>query len=65
MSEFYQTLKQSPMWDENKEMFLPGEIEYLKQQERQKTGIPIPPELYEELNALAQELQMSSQLTTL
>ncbi|MCP4402075.1 MAG: Ldh family oxidoreductase [bacterium] len=65
MSEFYQTLKQSPMWDENKQMFLPGEIEYLKQQEREKTGIPVPAELYEELTALAQELQMSNQLTTL
>ncbi len=65
MSEFYQTIKQSPMWDENKEMFLPGEIEYLKQQERKKSGVPIPPELYKDLNTLAQELDMSSKLTTL
>lgn len=65
MSEFYHTVKQSPMWDEEKEMFLPGEIEYLKQQERETTGIPIPAELYADLKTLAQELHVSSQLTIL
>lgn len=65
MSEFYQTLKASPMWERDKEMLLPGELEYRKQQEREQTGIPTPPELYKELTALAQELNVSSQLTTL
>ncbi len=63
MSEFYQRIKNSPMWDASKEMFLPGEIEYLKQQEREKTGIPVPPELYEELKTLAKELNVTSPLT--
>jgi LDH2 family malate/lactate/ureidoglycolate dehydrogenase len=46
-------------------MLLPGEIEYLKQQEREKTGIPVPPELYDELTTLAQELKMSNTVETL
>jgi LDH2 family malate/lactate/ureidoglycolate dehydrogenase len=65
MAEFYQTIKTSPMWDESKEMFLPGEIEYRKQLEREKHGIPVPSELYEELTLLGNELHVRSQLTTL
>ncbi len=65
MAEFYQTIKASPMWEDGKEMFLPGEIEYRKQQERQEHGIPIPPELYDELRHIAQDAHVSTQLTTL
>ena len=28
MAEFFETVKQSPMWNSDSEMLLPGEIEY-------------------------------------
>jgi LDH2 family malate/lactate/ureidoglycolate dehydrogenase len=37
-------------------IYLPGEIEWLKQQERLKSGVPVPPEVLEELRHLAAEL---------
>ena len=52
MAEFYKTIKATPMWDETKEMFLPGEIEYRTEQKRLETGIPLPAELFEDLKAL-------------
>ncbi|MBC8330470.1 MAG: Ldh family oxidoreductase [Anaerolineae bacterium] len=56
MDTFHQTLKESPMWDENQEMMLPGEIEYRTTQVRKENGIPLPPQLYDDLVALGQEL---------
>ncbi|WP_420641565.1 Ldh family oxidoreductase [Candidatus Leptofilum sp.] len=55
MTAFYQTIKSSPMWDDTKEMMLPGEIEHRTAQARLKTGIPIPAALREELIALGQK----------
>jgi LDH2 family malate/lactate/ureidoglycolate dehydrogenase len=37
-------------------IYLPGEIEWLKQQERLKSGVPVPQEVLEELRHLAAEL---------
>jgi LDH2 family malate/lactate/ureidoglycolate dehydrogenase len=37
-------------------IYLPGEIEWLKQQERLKSGVPVPREVLEELRQLAAEL---------
>jgi LDH2 family malate/lactate/ureidoglycolate dehydrogenase len=37
-------------------IYLPGEIEWLKQQERLKSGVPVPPVVLEELRHLAAEL---------
>lgn len=65
MASFFQTVKASPMWDESKEMLLPGEIEYRTSLERKKNGIPIPPKLYEELVALGREMGVSSALSRL
>jgi LDH2 family malate/lactate/ureidoglycolate dehydrogenase len=56
MAEFTDSIKTSPMWDEGREMLLPGEIEYLTTLARQKEGIPLPPKLYEELLELGREL---------
>ncbi len=64
MTSFYQTIKSSPMWDESKEMLLPGELEYRTAQERAANGIPLPPELYAELKELGSELEVSSHLPT-
>jgi LDH2 family malate/lactate/ureidoglycolate dehydrogenase len=58
MAAFYETIKASPMWDESKEMMLPGEIEHRTAEARARNGIPIPAALYEELAALGRELDV-------
>jgi LDH2 family malate/lactate/ureidoglycolate dehydrogenase len=56
MAEFCRTVKQSPMWDTQDEMLLPGEIEYRTEQRRRREGIPLPAPLCDELAALGREL---------
>jgi LDH2 family malate/lactate/ureidoglycolate dehydrogenase len=56
MSDFFTTVKQSPMWDTSAEMLLPGEIEYRMERERRRAGIPLPDSLYQELLEMSQRL---------
>jgi len=56
MSDFYQTIKSSPMWDRDREMLLPGEIEHLTAVSRSTNGIPIPTNLLNDLVALGNRL---------
>lgn len=63
MADFFQTVKQSPMWDEDSEMLLPGEIEYRKEKERLSGGIPIPEPLYDELIQLGKDLNLDKALS--
>lgn len=58
MAEFFETVKQSPMWGEDSEMLLPGEIEHRKEVERLEQGIPIPEPLYDELVRLGQDMDL-------
>jgi LDH2 family malate/lactate/ureidoglycolate dehydrogenase len=62
MAEFTATIKGSPMWDESREMLLPGEIEHRTALARTRDGIPLPPNLYEELVTLGRELGVSTNL---
>ncbi len=62
MSDFIRTIKESPMWNPDSEMLLPGEIEYRKEQERRRDGIPIPAALYDELAAIGSELNLDAAL---
>jgi len=62
MANFREVLKSTPMWDSEKEILLPGEIEYRTSLERQKHGIPIPEALYDELNGLASSLGITGTL---
>jgi LDH2 family malate/lactate/ureidoglycolate dehydrogenase len=62
MAEFRQTIRSSPMWDEGREMLLPGEIEHRTALARKQNGIPLPPNLYKELTALGRELGASNEL---
>lgn len=62
MQTYYDTIKASPMWDEQQEMMLPGEIEYRTMQTRQQNGIPLPENLYNDLVALGQELGVETTL---
>ena len=63
MTDFIQTIHNSPMWDQSKEMLIPGEIEYRTMQQRKQRGIPLPNNLYEELVALAKELGVKTKLS--
>ena len=62
MAEFFETVKQSPMWDSDSEMLLPGEIEYRKEAERRQRGIPIPPALHDELVQLGKDMKLDAAL---
>ena len=62
MDDFYQQIKASPMWDSSREMLMPGEIEYRTEQKRKQEGIVLSEELIDELNSLANELGIESQL---
>ncbi len=65
MADFYRTIKATPMWDDTKELFLPGEIEYRTEQRRQTTGIPLPAELFEDLKVLGLKMEANAQLSAL
>lgn len=62
MASFYRRVKASPMWDESKEMYLPGEIEYRTSLERKEKGISISKNLYDDLTSLGEEMGISSKL---
>ncbi len=62
MDDFVATIHESPMWDEDREMLLPGELEHRQAAARQQAGIPLPPQLYEELTALGNELGVTAQI---
>jgi LDH2 family malate/lactate/ureidoglycolate dehydrogenase len=63
MAEFFETVKQSPMWDSESEMLLPGEIEYRNENERRVTGIPLPVPLYEELLQLGKDMNLDASVS--
>jgi LDH2 family malate/lactate/ureidoglycolate dehydrogenase len=65
MDDFRRQIKDSPMWREGGEMFLPGEIEYLKSEDRKKNGIPLPENLYQELIDLGESLGVAGRLSRL
>lgn len=62
MAAFIEAIHESPMWDREREMLLPGELEHRQALERQQTGIPLPAKLVEELAALGRELGVSAEL---
>ena len=63
MQSYYRRLKETPMWKEGGEMLFPGELEYRKEQERRRDGIPIPVKTYEELLDLKRNCGLLSDLT--
>ncbi len=63
MALFKDRLKATPMWQEGAEMLLPGELEYRKEVERRRDGLPIPVTTYEELAQLAKEYDIKAPLT--
>jgi LDH2 family malate/lactate/ureidoglycolate dehydrogenase len=59
MASFCETVKGTPMWDQTKEILLPGEIEYRIHLKRADMGIPLPGILYDELVCLGKEVGLS------
>jgi LDH2 family malate/lactate/ureidoglycolate dehydrogenase len=55
-------IKASPLWDERREMLIPGELEHRTEQARRAQGIPLPPALYDDLVALGKELGVTTEL---
>lgn len=62
MASFTDKIHTSPMWDESKEMMLPGEPEYRTELARKANGIPLPENLYTELLDLAGDLGIEATL---
>lgn len=62
MDEYIQNLKNTPVWDENGELYLPGELEYLKSVQRKEEGINLPKKIYEDLMQWGNKLGVNSDL---
>lgn len=65
MADYYQRIKQSPTWDPNGELFLPGELEHRKAAQRRQNGVPLPVNLHHELLELAAEMGVGQALPVL
>ena len=46
-------------------IYLPGEPEWLAKEQRKRTGIPLPPSLFDELKGLARKYQVDQVLEPL
>lgn len=64
MKELVDIIRNSPRAPGIERIYLPGEIEWLKTQERWQAGIPIAPSVLRELQALAKELDVRVELPT-
>jgi LDH2 family malate/lactate/ureidoglycolate dehydrogenase len=62
MTEWVKMIKATPMTESGATQIIPGEIEYNCEQQRRKEGLPIPPELAADLEALAEKLGISAKL---
>ena len=51
------------MWDKDREMLLPGEIEHRKERERRRDGIPLPATVYDELVRIGSEMNLDAALS--
>jgi LDH2 family malate/lactate/ureidoglycolate dehydrogenase len=59
MQEYINNLKNTPLWDMDTKVYLPGEIEYLNSLDREENGIPIPEKTYSELLELSKRTGIS------
>lgn len=53
------TLRRSPIAEGSAGIFMPGELEWQREEERRARGIPISPEVYQDLQELASRYQES------
>jgi len=62
VAEFARYLKSTPPSQGSSGVFYPGEVEYLREQERRKNGIEIEDATWEKLRALAGEYRIAGEL---
>ncbi|SDK99055.1 Ldh family oxidoreductase [Natronincola ferrireducens] len=62
MKRYHDDLMNTPMWDENKKMYFPGELESILYKQRKEEGIPIPIKIHEELEELGRQLGFNKSL---
>ncbi len=58
LQDFISMVKSSRVRPGVEEIWLPGEIEWRREQEKRRNGIPLDPEIYSELRELASELDV-------
>ena len=59
---FARYLKSTPPSEGSRGVFYPGEVEYLREQERRKNGIEVEDATWEKLRALADEYRLARDL---
>jgi LDH2 family malate/lactate/ureidoglycolate dehydrogenase len=62
VAEFARYLKSTPPSEGSNGVFYPGEIEYLREQERRKNGIEVEAATWDKLRALATEYMIADEL---
>jgi LDH2 family malate/lactate/ureidoglycolate dehydrogenase len=65
MGAYFRRIKQSPMWDPQSQMYLPGELEHHKALQRRHEGVPLPANLYQELLTIAAQAGIEKVLEAL
>lgn len=55
MDQYIQEIKAEPKAPGVEEIFIPGELEYRRSEERKKNGIELPLKVFDELNAIGQK----------
>ena len=62
VGEFARYLKSTPPSEGSHGVFYPGEIEFLREQERQKNGIAVEDATWDKLRALARDYGLATEL---
>ncbi len=59
MDEYSEEIKGAPRARGVSEIYLPGELEFIKERERRQRGIPLPQKVVEDLLAIGKETGVS------
>jgi LDH2 family malate/lactate/ureidoglycolate dehydrogenase len=62
VKEFARYLKSTPPSEGSRGVFYPGELEFLREQERRRNGIEIEDATFEKFRALAAEFKLAAEL---
>jgi LDH2 family malate/lactate/ureidoglycolate dehydrogenase len=62
VAEFARYLKTTPLSEGSTGVFYPGEVEYIREQERKVAGIEIEDATWEKLRALASDYKLATEL---
>jgi uncharacterized oxidoreductase len=62
VAEFARYLKETPLSEGSTGVFYPGEVEYIREQQRKASGIDIEDATWEKLRALATDYKLAKEL---